>query len=184
MWWSLPKVNLVGRSAYSSASPSNNKLSLKPALRRIIIIGGLGESFFRAWGGCHMMMMVSAVLGGWLLLLELLPFESSSLKPNWPNQWQVSRMRQWGFCASARGNILAVRLVCSWTYLCCRIIVYFTIQRALPRWIWIQDLSAESRWSRLEACKRNFTVLSTVKSYAMHYYYTTSSPLWSLLYPA
>ena len=27
-----------------------------------------------------MMMMVSAVLGGWLLLLKLLPFESSSLK--------------------------------------------------------------------------------------------------------
>ena len=126
-----------------------------------------------------MMMMVSAVLGGWLLLLKLLPFESSSLKQIGPINDRSAE------CASedsvrrrgASGQHTCSLLVCSWTYLCCRIIVYFSTQRASPRWILNSRLERRIVLEQIGGCKRNFTVLSTVKSYAM--YYTTSSPLWS-----
>lgn len=82
-----------------------------------------------------MMMMVSAVLGGWLLLLKLLPFESSSLKQVGPIKDRSAECASEDCVRPRGGNILADLLVCIWTYLCSRIIVYLTTHGACPRWV-------------------------------------------------
>lgn len=104
-----------------------------------------------------MMMMVSAVLGGWLLLLKLLPFESSSLKqvgpindgqPNAPVRIVCVRAgaTYLQICWCAAGPIYAAGLLCISPH----------IERPHDGFEF-KYLSAESRWNRLEGCKRNFT---------------------------
>ena len=56
--------------------------------------------------------------------------------------------------------------------------MYFTTQRAFPTLDLNSRLERRIVLEQIGGCKSNFIiVLSTVKSYAMHY--TTSSPLWS-----